>query len=442
MTSRDPGDTLDFINGHGGMSAAVREKAWDGTVFGPIGNWPQSLRSAVSICLGSSFQIAIYWGPELGLIYNDDWSPILGSKHPWALGRPAREVWPEIWDTIGPLFDSVMTTGRATRSTDQLLAMHRHGFTEECYFDYTFSPIRGEGGKVGGIFNAVVETTFRVINERRTGLLRDLNESLGQATSVERVHQMAQATLEHARRDIPFALLYVVEENASSLRKVISCCGGLPAHACAETMPVMSDPWPFDEVLEEGHLVHLRNLSQRLGATVPTQVWPEPCNEALLLPLPGFNVAAPDGVLICGVSPRLALDSEYRAFLERLASTIGSALMRARTVEQERRRADELARLDRAKTAFFSNASHEFRTPLTLMLAPLQDLLSSSNDEPTVAREELELMHRNGLRLLKLVNTLLDFSRIQAGRHEARYEQTDLGAVTAELAGVFQSAIE
>ena len=116
MTSRDPGDTLDFISGQGGMSAAVREKAWDTTVFGPIANWPQSLRSAVSICLGSSFQIAIYWGPDLALIYNDDWSPILGSKHPWALGRPAREVWPEIWDTIGPLFDSVMTTGRATRS--------------------------------------------------------------------------------------------------------------------------------------------------------------------------------------------------------------------------------------------------------------------------------------------------------------------------------------
>jgi PAS domain S-box-containing protein len=442
MTSRDPGDTLDFISGQGGMSAAVREKAWDTTVFGPIANWPQSLRSAVSICLGSSFQIAIYWGPDLALIYNDDWSPILGSKHPWALGRPAREVWPEIWDTIGPLFDSVMTTGRATRSTDQLLAMHRHGFTEECYFDYTFSPIRGEGGKVGGIFNAVVETTFRVINERRTGLLRDLNEMLGQATSVDRVYQIARAAFEEAQRDVAFALLYVVDESSNSLRKVISCCGGLPEHACAETMPVMSEPWPFDQVLDEGRVVHLRNLPKRLGATVRTQVWPEPVHEALLLPLAGFNVAAPDGVLICGVSPRLALDSEYRAFLERLASTIGSASMRARTVEQERRRADELARLDRAKTAFFSNASHEFRTPLTLMLAPLQDLLSSSDDEPSVARQDLELMHRNGLRLLKLVNTLLDFSRIEAGRVDAAFEPVDLAQLTTDLASNYRSAME
>ena len=442
MTSRDPGDSLDFISGQGGMSAAVREKAWETTVFGPIADWPQSLRSAVSICLGSSFQIAIYWGPDLALIYNDDWSPILGSKHPWALGRPAREVWPEIWDTIGPLFESVMSTGRATRSTDQLLAMHRHGFTEECYFDYTFSPIRGEGGKVGGIFNAVVETTFRVINERRTGFLRDLNEMLGQATSVDRVCEIAQAALEQAQRDVTFALLYLAEESSTSLRKVISCCGGLPQHACAETLPVMSDPWPFDEVLEEARVVHLRDLPQRLGATVRTQVWPEPCNEALLLPLPGFNVAAPDGVLVCGISPRLALDSEYRAFLERLASTIGSALLRARTVEQERRRGDELARLDRAKTAFFSNASHEFRTPLTLMLAPLQDLLSSSGDVPAMAREDLELMHRNGMRLLKLVNTLLDFSRIEAGRVDAVFEPVDLAQLTTDLASNFRSAME
>ena len=443
MTSRDANDTLDFISGQGGMSAAVREQAWETTVFGPIADWPQSLRSAVSICLGSSFAIAIYWGPDLALIYNDDWSPILGSKHPWALGRPAREVWPEIWDTIGPLFESVMTTGRATRSTDQLLAMHRHGFTEECYFDYTFSPIRGEGGKVGGIFNAVVETTFRVINERRTGLLRDLNEMLGQATSVDRLYEVAQAALADARRDVPFAVLYVAHENSNFLRKVISSGGGLPARACPETLPAATfEPWPLARVLGESRGVHVRDLSRRLGATIPTEAWPEPCHEALLLPLPGLTLAAPDGVMICGISPRLALDSEYWAFLERLVATIGSALIRARTVEQERRRADELARLDRAKTAFFSNASHEFRTPLTLMLAPLQELLASAADEPKLAREELELMHRNGQRLLKLVNTLLDFSRIEAGRVDAVFEPVDLAQLTTDLASNFRSAME
>src|SRR5205085_4281484 len=124
---------------------------------------------------------AIYWGPELALLYNDAWSPIAGAKHPGALGRPARDVWPEIWDTIGPLFHHVRSTGEATRSKDQLLAMHRHGYTEECYFDYTFSPIRGESGQVEGIFNAMIETTERVIGERRLDTVRELAERVAEA---------------------------------------------------------------------------------------------------------------------------------------------------------------------------------------------------------------------------------------------------------------------
>ncbi len=153
------------------MGALMRMHLWDATALGSPETWPQSLRSALSICLESQFQIAIYWGTELSLVYNDSWSQILGEKHPWALGRPAREVWPEIWETIGPLFSHVLSTGQATRSKDALLAMHRRGFTEECYFDYTFSPIRDEAGQVGGIFNIVVETTFRVLEERRQRVL-------------------------------------------------------------------------------------------------------------------------------------------------------------------------------------------------------------------------------------------------------------------------------
>src|SRR4051794_18637942 len=152
------------------MGALMRAHAWENTRLGPPANWLQSLRSALSICLGSSFQIAIYWGPELSLLYNDAWSEIPGQKHPWALGHPGREVWPEIWETIGPMFEGVLADGEATRSHDQLLPMHRHGFTEECYFDYTFSPIRDEAGRVGGIFNIAIETTFRFLGERRTRL--------------------------------------------------------------------------------------------------------------------------------------------------------------------------------------------------------------------------------------------------------------------------------
>src|SRR5690606_25794144 len=114
-----------------------------------------------------------------------------------------------------------------------------------------------------------------------------------------------------------------------------------------------------------------------------------------------------------------------------------------RAFEQERKRLESLVELDRAKTEFFSNVSHEFRTPLTLMLNPLQELLRDIGTTLTPhQRENLETAHRNSLRLLKLVNTLLDFSRIQANRIEASYEPTDLSAVTADLASNFRSAIE
>ena len=156
--------------GDGELARLTREKDWSTTDLGPVASWSQSLRSALSICLGSRFPIALYWGRALTLLYNDAWSPIPGNKHPWALGRPGREVWPEIWETIGPMFEGVMTTGESVYFEDALLAMHRHGYTEECYFNYSFAPVRGEGGRVEGVFNAVVETTFRVVSERRTRL--------------------------------------------------------------------------------------------------------------------------------------------------------------------------------------------------------------------------------------------------------------------------------
>ena len=150
-----------FIGG-GEMGALMRSYDWSKTPLGPVEQWPQSLRSALSICLNSRFPIAIYWGSDCLLLYNDAWRPIVGDKHPWSLGRPGREVWPEIWSEIGPEFESVFRTGEGIFHHDELLAMHRFGYTEECFFDYTFNPIQGKGGGIDGILNIVSETTYRV----------------------------------------------------------------------------------------------------------------------------------------------------------------------------------------------------------------------------------------------------------------------------------------
>jgi len=150
----------------------------------------------------------------------------------------------------------------------------------------------------------------------------------------------------------------------------------------------------------------------------------------------------PAGVLIAGISPRLTLDLEYQSFVERIAGSLAAEIANARAYEQERRRAEALAEIDRAKTAFFSNISHEFRTPLTLLLGPLEDTLRQEPNLSNVGREHLELVYRNGLRLQKLVNALLDFSRLEAGRVQAVYEPTNLAMLTAELASNSRSACE
>ena len=149
------------------------------------------------------------------------------------------------------------------------------------------------------------------------------------------------------------------------------------------------------------------------------------------------------GFLVLGIHPGRAFDDAYRHFVRRIAEQIAIGLASARAYEQERQRAEALAEIDRAKTAFFSNVSHEFRTPLTLMLGPLEEVLPDARERLGPERhEQLVTVRRNAFRLLKLVNTLLDFSRIEAGRVQAVYEPTDLSRVTAEVASVFRSAME
>ena len=164
----------DWLVGGGEMGARIRADDWSRTPLGPIEAWPQSLRSALSICLGSRFPIVLYWGADRTVLYNDAYAEILGTKHPWALGRACREVWAEIWDVIAPMLDGVVTSGEATWSDDQLLLLERRGYPEECYFSFSFSPVGGASRQAEGVFTAVIETTRRVLGERRLRTLRDL----------------------------------------------------------------------------------------------------------------------------------------------------------------------------------------------------------------------------------------------------------------------------
>ena len=170
-----PRETPDFLTSGSEMSGLMRAMDWSTTPLGPAESWPQSLRTTVSVCLNSRFPMLLWWGPDLIMLYNDAYRPILGAtKHPRALGAAGRDIWPEIWDIIGPMLHGVIERGEATWSDDLLLVLDRNGYPEECYLTFSYSPIRDESGGVGGVFTAVHETTGRVIGERRLRTLREL----------------------------------------------------------------------------------------------------------------------------------------------------------------------------------------------------------------------------------------------------------------------------
>jgi signal transduction histidine kinase/DNA-binding response OmpR family regulator len=433
------------LAGGGEMGRLMRSHDWAATPFGQVSTWPQSLRTAISLMLASRFAMVIAWGPDFRFFYNDRYRPVLGaSKHPGALGTPAREIFPEAWPQIGPLFESTRD-GESVGMDDLLIPLDRYGYLENCYFTLSYSPIRDESGGVGGMLAVVAETTERVQGERRLKTLRDLARRAADAKTAQEACVNAAHTLGENSLDVPFALLYLLDRDGK-IARLESACGLAPGMAASPAVVDLAgaeaNDWPLSSAIADASVHVLDDLPQRFGP-LPGGPYEEPTHGAVLVPLLRPGQRHPDGILVFGVSPRRALDDQYRAFFELAADHILTAIRNALAYQEERERAERLAELDRAKTLFFSNISHEFRTPLTLMLGPLEDTLAKDDHRlPPEDREQLSLVHRNSLRLLKLVNTLLDFSRIESGRIEAVYEPVDLATYTAELASVFRSAVE
>jgi signal transduction histidine kinase len=423
------------------MEDRIRRLDWSKTPLGPIHAWPQSLRTVVNILLSSRYAMWMAWGPELVFLYNDAYLPTLGIKHPGALGRRANEVWSEIWPDIGPLIETVLTTGKATYYEGLLLFLERSGFPEETYHTFSYSPLSDDSGRISGMLCVVTEETDRLIGERRVATLRDVAAALASTNAEDEVLQALHEQLNRNRKDLPFTLTYLFDQSGVAQLAVSS---GIPLNhplAPARIERGSDSPWPaYQSLLRPSS--RLIELGEQLKfASRPTGDWNKAPARAAIVPIKQQGQEQPAGFFVVGTNPYRGYDTAYGGFIDLLAGQIAAGIGNARAYEAERRRAEALAEIDRAKTTFFSNVSHELRTPLTLMLSPVEELLSEKNNPPK-ERELLDLIHRNGLRLQKLVNTLLDFSRIEAGRIQADYEPADLGSITGDLASNFRSAME
>ena len=437
-------DPRDFLASGGEMGERIRSFDWAKTALGPIEAWSPALRMMVRFLLANRFPLLLWWGPAYVSIYNDPYRPVLGTKHPAALGQPVSECWREIWHILQPLIDTPFHGGPPTWNDDILLELNRHGFVEETHFTIAYSPVPDEtvANGIGGVLATVHEITEKVIGERRVVALRDLGAHVGEAKTAEEACAIAARTLAEHEKDIPFVLLYLIDGDgkcASLVGAAGVATGDDVSPRSVDLRAAQGEGWPLTLARQSGAMQMVDRLGERF-ATLPPGPWSDPPDKAVVVPIPSNRPHEPAGLMVAGVSARLRWDESYRVFFELLTTQVATAVANARAYEEEKERAEALTELDRAKTAFFSNVSHEFRTPLTLILGPLEDALAETR-EPR-QRDRLEMLHRNALRLQKLVNTLLDFSRIEAGRIQASYDPTDLAELTTELASVFRSAVE
>ncbi|MEH1805026.1 ATP-binding protein [Nostoc sp.] len=434
---------VNFLIGGGEMGARMREQDWSKTSLGPTQHWPQSLKTAVRIMLTSRQPMFVWWGEELINLYNDAYKTIIGGKHPEALGQPASYVWREIWDQVGPRAESAMLKNEGTYDEALLLIMERNGYPEETYYTFSYSPVPNDQGDTGGIICANTDDTQRIISERQLALLRELAARTADARTFDEACTLSVSCLESNPYDLPFAMIYLVDPDKQQVFLAGTCRIGQNHVAVPETVALDADGvWPFAEVIGTHQAKVISGLEMSFSS-LPCGVWQRSPHQAIAVPIAPSGQTGKAGILIAGLNPFRLFDDNYKGFIDLVAAQIAASIANAQAYEEERKRAEALAEIDRAKTVFFSNVSHEFRTPLTLMLGPLEDALTScATLLPAKEREQLEMVQRNGIRLLKLVNSLLDFSRIEAGRVQASYEATNLATFTAELASVFRSAVE
>lgn len=283
---KGPTSDLAFLSDGGEMRKRIRSFNWSKTPLGPVTAWPQNLKTALGIMLNSRYPMFIWWGSELTKFYNDSYIPMLGKRHPEALGKQASEVWSDVWPVVGPQTEVVLNEGRSTWNEELLLVMERNGFAEEAYFTFSYSPVPGDYGTADGIFCAVTEDTGRVLSQRRLRTLRVLAEQTAEIKTAERACEVAALALAENQHDLPFVLLYLLDDTGHHAKLAGMCGAGLGSSAgpAVVSLENADSAWPFHQVVERGTAVEVTDLSAKFGP-LPGGAWPESPQRAIVLPM-------------------------------------------------------------------------------------------------------------------------------------------------------------
>ena len=327
----------DFLSGGGELGKRIRRHDWSATPLGPLSDWPQPLRSAVSLCVRSQFPTIIHWGwPDLVVLYNDAFIPLAGDKHPTALGTRLFDSWPELRPTIESMLEGVFTTGQAALSKDLLHVYRRSGYFEERYLTASFNPIVLDAGNVGGSFTLIDDTTDRVIGERRLRTLRDLAARSMEAKEIDEACGIAAEAISENRHDLPFALFYLPDEDGKRTRLVANAGldRGQPASPTRIdlTEANASGLWPIARAFETNSVQQVDNLEQKFGP-LPGGPWDDSPHSGLVIPITLAGEHLPTALLVAGISPRKQLDTAYREFLDSVSKLLAATFMRVQAYQ-------------------------------------------------------------------------------------------------------------
>ena len=433
-------------DGAAAMRSVYQQVDWSATALGPQETWPALLRLVADLCLDSDSPVLMGWGPDLLMLYNEAYIPLLGAeKHPWALGRPASEVKPRLWPAEEERVHDIMQTGRPYHLDDQLLIIERRGYPEEAYFSLSISALRDADGTIVGVFTAISEPTWHVQYERRLQALRRLGTvSITADDSLASTCRAAMEVIGKTRASVPFAAVFLRDLASQGPRRAAGYGFDEAAAASCELVELAPISGPVLQVLEHGGTELVSGLRERYpNVFAPGPLGPLTPDQAFVLPVIMLGARKPLGVLVLGVNPYLRPDDSYTAFAVMASRQLGVMVTDAVSYQGELKRQQALQELERARTEFFQNITHELRAPLTMLLMPLQDILVEPGVVlPAAARDTVETSVRAGDRLQRVVDALLDISRVESSALIPYREEIDLVSATLDVVEGFRPTAE